>query len=77
MQTQWRSSAFALVGLDYNTLINIAKNFEIKLDRKLFRKIQILEGLSLSKFSKSSDKRNDVKNGKNGSKIQHSKRSKK
>lgn len=43
MQSQWRATAFALIGLDYTALEFVARVKGIELTAELFQKIQILE----------------------------------
>ena len=49
VSTQWRTSGFGPVGLDYNVLFKIARLLFIPMTRPLLMKIKVLEGLTLKK----------------------------
>jgi len=52
INTQWRVGAFAIVGLDYPAVFQVAELLGLELTPNLFYKIQLLEGKSLERFRK-------------------------
>lgn len=49
MQTQWRTTGFGLVGLDYQAVSQMAEQLKIPLTTCNFKKIQALERVVLNK----------------------------
>lgn len=47
--TQWRVSAFSLIGLDYNAVYQVAETFGIQITPSIIKKLQFLEHKTLEK----------------------------
>jgi len=47
--TQWRASAFSLIGLDYNAVYLIAETVGIQITPSILKKLQFLEHKALEK----------------------------
>lgn len=57
VKTQWRSTAFDLIGLDYNAVAAEAKRLDIELTQCTMKKIKALEENILSRQKKGNDNR--------------------
>ncbi len=49
VDTQWRVAAFAVVGLDFSAVFEVAEVFEIVVDKGLFQKLKLLERYELER----------------------------
>ncbi len=61
-QTQWRTSGFGRVGLDYNTVYAEAERLEIDLSICTMKKIKALERYELSRGSEDAERGNQGNN---------------
>ena len=52
--TQWRSTGFSILGLDYTSLYRETERLEIPLTTRTMRKIKALEALCLESFKQPS-----------------------
>jgi len=50
-QTQWRTGMVGVTGLDYMAVGLVAKTLGIKLSKKVFLWLQVMEGEALKQFS--------------------------
>ena len=51
IRTQWRTSGFGLIGLDYNVVYKEAERLDIDLSQCLFKKIKLIEQIELKRAS--------------------------
>lgn len=56
VNTQWRASAFQVVGLDYPAMFQVAEVLYIDMSPDLFGKIRELERYELERLRKEADK---------------------
>lgn len=64
VQTQWRASAFGLIGLDYPAVFLVAQALGIKVTESVMDKIRLAEAEVLKQQSEEM-KKIEVKNGRN------------
>lgn len=58
VNTQWRASAFSIIGLDYSAMFQVAEVLYIDMTPDLFRKIRALEKYELERLGKKEADRN-------------------
>ena len=51
-QTQWRSSGFGMIGLDYNAVFRVADALGIEMSEGLLNKMQAMEFDCLEEWAK-------------------------
>lgn len=64
MSTQWRTSAFAVIGLDYNAVLSVAAILGIEVDENMLRKIRALEFATLRGLQPEGDNPSEKKRSK-------------
>lgn len=52
INTQWRSNGFGVIGLDFPAVFEIAKIYDIEINRSVFEKLKVLENKELIKQQK-------------------------
>jgi hypothetical protein len=57
-KTQWRTSGFGIVGLDYQAVFIVADTLEIEVNRVVLKKLQALEYFELNRIADDQDKDN-------------------
>jgi hypothetical protein len=64
--TQWRTTGFGIVGLDYGALLKIATIMGIEMNERVMRSIMMLEAETLTAASKKADQRRTLAEKKSG-----------